>query len=253
MKQTLFALNEIGKRKNNEDSIYPPKGTATEQQLFFLVCDGMGGHENGDVASRTVCESFAFTLKNIAPESFNEKRFQETLTIAYDALDEEDNHRGGKAEMGTTLTFLYLNNQQAFMAHIGDSRIYHLRKTENGKVEILHKTSDHSLVSELLQGGIITEEEAKKHPKKNVITRAMQPNQFEKKRDKADIHITQDVMLGDYFFLCTDGILESIDDEQLCNIIAENTDNATKMKTIQHLCEAYSRDNFSAYLISLIK
>ena len=148
-------LNEIGKRQNNEDNIFPPKDTATANQHFFLVCDGMGGHENGEVASSTVCESFANKLKNIKPEDFNKEVFENTLSYAYEELDKKDTGEGKK--MGTTLTFLYLNKKQAFMAHIGDSRVYHLRKNKNGKVEIIYKSSDHSLVNELLQSGIITD------------------------------------------------------------------------------------------------
>jgi serine/threonine protein phosphatase PrpC len=243
------SLNEIGQRHNNEDSIYPPKGAATATQHFFLVCDGMGGHENGEVASSTVCESFASSLINVKPEAFNKEVFENALSFAYDELDKKDSGEGKK--MGTTLTFLYLNNKQAFMAHIGDSRIYHLRKNESGKVEIIHKSSDHSLVNELLQSGIITEEEAANHPKKNVITRAMQPHL--EKPCKADVHITQDVRAGDYFFLCTDGVLESVSDKQLRSFIAENETSEAMIQAINDLCVEHSRDNFSAYLIPVIE
>ena len=245
-----YALNEIGGRKNNEDNIFPPKGKATAQQRFFVVCDGMGGHENGEVASNTVCESFASFLKDLPPNDFNEEVFERALSFAYNELDKKDNGLSER-KMGTTLTFLYLNDKQAFMAHIGDSRIYHLRKNENGEVGILYKSVDHSLVNELLLSGIITEEEAAKHPKKNIITRAMQA--YQEKPCKATIHTTQDVKAGDRFFLCTDGVLESLSDAQLCRIIANNTDDEALLKAIHNRCEGYSRDNFSAYLIPIVK
>ena len=243
------ALHEIGKRANNEDCIYPPKGELAEDQRFFIVCDGIGGHEHGEVASRTVCESFATALKDLKPDDFNERVFETVLDGAYDALDQIDGSNVSGKKMGTTLSFLYLNNRQALMAHIGDSRIYHFRKKETGETAILYKSSDHSFVNELVKSGIITEEEAANHPKRNVITRAMQPNP--EKRCRADIHITRNVAAGDRFFLCTDGVLESLSDEQLCNMMAENTDNETIIKEIHEQCREMSRDNFSAWLVTV--
>ena len=241
-----YSLNEIGKRQNQEDSIFPAKGQADNDTRFFLVCDGMGGHENGEVASQTVCESFASILKDIRPEDFNEVSFEQTLALAYNELDKKDNTPEHKSKMGTTLTFLYLNEKEAFMAHIGDSRIYQLR-TKNGKTEIIHKTFDHSLVNELLKAEVITIKEAENHPKKNIITRAIQPHL--KQRYKADIHKTSDVQAGDYFFLCSDGVLESVNDKQLIEIVSENTDDETKIEAIRQLCDTHSKDNFSAYLV----
>jgi hypothetical protein len=107
------------------------------------------------------------------------------------------------------------------------------------------------LVNELLQSGIITEEAATNHKKKNVITRAMQPHL--EKPCKADIKPESDVQAGDYFFLCTDGVLESVSDEQLCSIISRNNTDEEMMQAIYNLCEAHSRDNFSAYLVPVIE
>jgi protein phosphatase len=98
---------------------------------------------------------------------------------------------------------------------------------------------------------VITEEEAANHPRKNVITRVMQPHL--KKRSEAEIHITQDVWAGDRFFLCSDGVWGSFVDEQLCEIAAENTDNKAMIKAIYALCKERSRDNFSAYLVPVIE
>jgi serine/threonine protein phosphatase PrpC len=245
--QIPFALNEQGRRTNNEDSIFPQKGKATADDRFFLVCDGMGGHENGEVASQSVCNSFAVFLKRVKPEEFNEDVFKRTLAFAYDELDQKDADNITGRKMGTTLTFLFLNYKRVFAAHIGDSRIYHLRKNESGEVKIVYKSTDHSLVGELLQAGIITEEEAAVHPKKNVITRAMQPHLD--KRCEATIYTTKNVRKGDMFFLCSDGVTESVNDETLCRIVAEQADGASIINTIKTLCEANSKDNFSAYLV----
>lgn len=243
------ALNEQGGRSNNEDSIFPPKNQADETTRFFLVCDGMGGHENGEVASSSVCESFAAFLEKVAPDDFNEEVFNRALDFAFDGLDKKDHSHPTAKKMGTTLVFLHLNNKQALMAHIGDSRIYHLRKNGQGEVDIVYKSSDHSLVNELLKAGIITEEEAACHPKKNVITRVLQPHP--EKRCKADIHIEPDLRAGDRFFLCSDGVLENLTDKQLCSMAAEQTDDEALINAIRTLCEGHSRDNFSAWLVSV--
>jgi protein phosphatase len=243
-----YALNEIGKRQNQEDNIFPPKGRAGDDTSFFLVCDGMGGHENGEVASQTVCESFGAFLKAIKPDEFNESVFERALAFAYDELDQKDESFDYGNTMGTTLTFLYLNDREAFMAHIGDSRIYHLR-IEEGNAVILYKSFDHSLVNELLRAEVITPEEAENHPKKNVITRAIQPHL--EKRPKAEIHRTNDVKAGDCFFLCSDGVLESLSEEDLLSIIGEKTDDEARLRAILQLCETNSNDNYSAYLVSV--
>ena len=242
-----YALNEQGRRSNNEDAIFPQKNKADETNRFFLVCDGMGGHENGEVASNSVCNSFAEFLKPIAPNNFDEEVFERALNYAFDRLDEIDGNSEAALKMGTTLTFLYLNDKQAFMAHIGDSRIYHLRKNDRGEASILYQSPDHSLVNELLKAEVITEEEAVNHPKKNVITRAMQPHL--KKRCKAEIHTTQDVQADDLFFLCSDGVVESLSNDLLCDVVNKNADARAVIDVIGAWCEENSRDNYSAWLV----
>ena len=245
-----YSLNEQGRRSNNEDCIFPPHNKADETTRFFVVCDGMGGHENGEVASASVCQSFASFLKNVSPNDFDEAMFESALHFAFDELDKNDDGHETTRKMGTTLAFLYLNDKQAFMAHIGDSRIYHLRKNEKGETSILYKSFDHSLVNELLHAEVITPEEALNHPKKHLITRYMSPNM--ERRSKASIHITQDMQAGDRFFVCTDGILESLHDDQLLFILASTNDDATMIETIHKLCKKNSNDNYSAWLVPII-
>lgn len=242
-----FALNEVGGRDNNEDSVFPPKGKATDANRFFLVCDGIGGHQGGEIASQSVCKSFSELLRE-NNETFDEDIFDRALSFAYEQLDEKDTDGGtGDKKMGTTLTFLYLHNKGAFMAHIGDSRIYQLRKEEAGTAKVLYKSQDHSLVNDLLRAGVINEEEAETHPKKNIITRAIQPHQ--EKRSQAEIYRTEDIEAGDYFFMCTDGILEQVNDKMLCDIIASDKTDEEKIRAVYDACRENSKDNFSAYLI----
>lgn len=246
------AFNEIGRRDNQEDSLFPAVGKATTEDHLFVVCDGMGGHEKGEVASNSVCKSFSEFLKNTDPQIFTPSLFSNALGHAYDELDRLDvNYAKSAKKPGTTLTFVYLNDNGAFAAHIGDSRIYHLRKNADGSIKIIYKSQDHSLVNELVRAGVITEEEAVNHPRKNVITRAMQP--FLENRYKATPYETSDVVDGDYFFMCSDGVLETIDDKLLCDILATDASDEEKMDKIKSMCGMNSHDNHTAYLIHVEK
>ena len=244
-----YALNEIGGRSNQEDSVFPLKGEANESTRLFLVCDGMGGHENGEVASGLVCSTFGNNLANIDHEKFTVEMFNNTLAAAYDALDREDPNPESTRKMGTTLTFLHLNDHEVVVAHMGDSRVYHVRPSERNP--ILYQSSDHSLVNELVRAEIITPEEALTHPRRNVITRAMQPNL--ETRYPADVRTFNDVLAGDYFFLCSDGVLETITNDILVEILRRDVSDADKIEAIRELCAASSRDNFSAYLVPVVE
>lgn len=243
------AMSEIGRRANQEDAIFPLAGNATTNDRLFVVCDGMGGHEAGEVASNSVSTSFGEYLKEANPANFTTETFRKALSYAYDQLDELDSNPNNPRKMGTTLTFLYLGDKNAMIAHIGDSRVYQLRRNEHGIMTIVHKTEDHSLVNDLVRAQIITPEEAKTHPRRNVITRAMQPNLQD--RCKATVWETNDVLDGDYFFLCSDGVLESIEDITLTNILGTDATDEEKLNKINELCSQNSKDNNSAYLIHI--
>lgn len=244
------AMTEIGKRQNQEDAIFPAAGDASALDRLFIVCDGMGGHESGEVASNSVCLSLSSFLKDANPDTFSIDDFRKALIYTYEQLDLVDSNPQHGRKMGTTLTFLYLGNKRTIIAHIGDSRVYQLRTDENGNYSIIHKTNDHSWVSLLIRNGEITEEEAKTHPLRNQITRALQPNLEE--RSNATVFETNDVNDGDYFFMCSDGVLESIDDNMLCTILSSPDDSdEDKLLKIKDICAQNSRDNNSAYLVHI--
>lgn len=244
-----LALNDRGGRTNQEDSISPVLGTATDATRTFLVCDGMGGHEAGEVASQAVCESMSGYFAIHSVQQMTPQVMKEALECAYAHLFEVDNTESAK-KMGTTLTLLHLSDNEAAVAHIGDSRVYQLRPKSCGGVEIVYQTSDHSLVNELVRAGIITAEEAVNHPKKNVITRAMQPR--EGRLDGATLHITNDVRPDDVFFMCTDGITEVITDRILDDLFGNDAyTDAQRMQIIEMKCRESSHDNFSAYLVRI--
>ncbi len=247
-----YNLQELGQRANQEDSLFPALGKSTSDDRLFVLCDGMGGHEKGEVASATVCETISSTiLSQWHPgEALSDELFQQALSAVYDALDAKDN--GEERKMGTTLTFLCLHANGATVAHIGDSRVYQLRPaSKKSPARIVFRTQDHSLVNDLVKIGEITEEEAKHHPQKNVITRAMQPCQ--EHRAKADIAHLTDIQPGDYFYMCSDGMLEEASDENILNIITKpNATDEQKLEMLRQVTED-NKDNHTAHLIHIDK
>lgn len=243
-----YNLQELGQRENQEDSLYPALGKQTDQDRLFILCDGMGGHEKGEVASSTVCDVISKTVLSIwnPNEPLTDEMFKTALDKAFDALDAKDN--GEERKMGTTMTFLCLHANGVTVAHIGDSRVYQLRpKSKKGPAQIVFRTQDHSLVNDLVKIGEITEEEAKHHPQKNVITRAMQPSQ--ERRVKADIAHLTDVKPGDYFYMCSDGMLEQASDENILNIITKPDATNEQKIEILHGATDENRDNHTANII----
>lgn len=249
-----LAFSEIGKKDNQEDFLYPDPAAVTTSQRFFILCDGMGGHEHGEVASQTAATAMGHFFEEHADEPVTEDLFNRALSFAYDALDAKDNPDSMK-KMGTTMTCLYLHDGHALVAHIGDSRIYQIRpslyRATAGALGIVFQSSDHSLVNQLLKLGELTPEEARNYPHKNIITRAMQPN--EEVRAKADILDLSDVKDGDYFFLCCDGVLEQLTNEKLCDILCSSDSDADKMAALRSLCDGKTRDNYSCWLVPVEK
>lgn len=241
-----LAIHELGKRANQEDSIYPIEGKATENDRLFLLCDGMGGHEHGEVASQSVCKSLSsFLLQHaVVSEGLEDKLLSDALAYAYEELDKLA-IAGDTRQMGTTLILLYFHSNGCTAAHIGDSRIYHLRPSSH---TILDKSRDHSLVYDLYQAGELTYEEMKTFPQKNVITRAMIAG--DRNHPKPDVIHISDIQLGDYFYICSDGMLEQMEDEELLDVFSANVrDEEKRQMLISETSD--NKDNHSAYIVHI--
>ena len=241
-------FSEIGRKDNQEDFLYPAEADTSTR--VFVLCDGMGGHDNGEVASRTAATALGDGLKAYA--EVDESAFKSALESAYDALDAIDTNSAKKP--GTTMTCVCLNADSVLVSHIGDSRIYQIRPSlfdkAAGRSGIVFQTADHSLVNDLLKAGELTEEEARTFPHKNVITRAMQPHLDT--RYKADIMRLDDVRSGDYFFMCCDGVLEQLSNEKLGEILADPAlSDGDKLAAIKAVCDGLTRDNYSCWLIPI--
>jgi PPM family protein phosphatase len=239
----IACLNELGRRSNNEDAVAPHKGAATLHDRVFVVCDGVGGENKGEVASAIVADSIQQYLQKLPPASPGEKEIiQKAIYLANEKLADYATTDVSAKRMSTTLALVYLGESAVQTAWCGDTRIHHIR---NGR--IMWKSQDHSLVSELVSQGELTEEEARSHPKRNIITRSLNALNF---NNTVDFHELADVQDGDYFLICTDGFLEHINENAIRDVLSNNQ-RQDKAKQFLAYCDGVTRDNFSMYLIQV--
>ena len=206
----------------------------------------MGGHAAGEVASQAVCSAMSEFLLSYRNEEdrFDQEDFSVALDHAYEALDENDT--GDENKMGTTLVFARFHSDGCFVAHIGDSRVYHIRPSSK---QVLYVSKDHSLVNDLVSLGELTPEQAKTSPQKNIITRALQPHQDY--RAKADFKNLTDLKPGDYIYMCSDGMLENMDDKEIVNVLSLRESDTHKIELLREKTKD-NRDNHSAHLIRIV-
>ena len=233
-----LSIHEIGLRENQEDSIIQ------WDNRLFVLCDGMGGHERGEVASQLVCQSLVTWFENnIKPEKlFSDDQLREAIEYAYTELDKYAD--GNPRQMGTTLTLLYIGSKGITAAHMGDSRIYHIRP----EVGVLYQSRDHSLVFDLFQAGEITYDEMSTYPQKNMVTRAMMPGEDNRMRPDI-IHIT-DIKSEDYFYMCSDGMMEKMTNNVLLALFSADMDDKMKVGQLK-MATNQNFDNHTAWIIHI--
>lgn len=238
-----YSFCQQGERDYQEDARWPNTDLPLSSQRFFIVCDGVGGCEQGDIASATVCREMAKQLDLMDfTNEFTPTDFTKVFDAAYDALDamvDEDN-----SDMATTMTFVCFHAGGCTMAHVGDSRIYQYRKNEG----IIYRSDDHSLVNMMVHDGKLSPEEAESHSQRNIITRYMSPIADDEERWEATMVTTDDVMPNDIFILCTDGVGCCVTDNHLTEILNSDMTDEQKAKQIAAEC-IYSSDNNTCILI----
>jgi PPM family protein phosphatase len=228
-----YAGTDTGRqRRANEDSLLA-------RSPLFVVADGMGGAQAGEVASRIAVESFQPGLPD-SPEP--ELALAELAQAANARIHELSHLHAEQAGMGTTLTAVYVGEQEVAIAHVGDSRAYCLRAGD-----LLRLTDDHSLVDELMRQGRLTPEEAIEHPQRSVITRALGPEgsvevDTRSFRAKAD----------DVYLLCSDGLTTMISEEQIAELLRAHVSlREAGEALISAANEAGGRDNITVVLMRL--
>jgi len=229
------ALTSIGKvRSSNQDAF----GYRVEAGVF-VVCDGMGGAAAGEVASQVTVDSVLKGLAEVHSAKAPRSVLEDVVVTANRTVHAKAKRDPKLHGMGTTLVVLVLSTDQAWIAHVGDSRCYRFR---NGQLERL--TKDHSLVDEQVRLGQLTQEEADSSPFRNVITRAIGTQES----------VTADVsefplIPGDLFLLCSDGLTREVSDEQIAHLLEGNSDlEATCLALVEAANEAGGRDNITCLL-----
>ncbi len=230
--ETIAKTDTGRQRRDNEDSMFA-------RAPVFVVADGMGGAQAGEVASQIAIEAFRQGLPDAgSPEQRLAERAHEANRRIYD-LSRAEHERAG---MGTTLTAAYLDDADVAIAHVGDSRAYLFR---DGSLTRL--TQDHSLVDELVRRGKLTEEQAAEHPQRSIITRALGPE------PTVEVDTWRyPAQAGDVVLLCSDGLTSMLSEDRLADVLgsAATLEQAAD-ELIRGANEAGGRDNITVVLFRL--
>lgn len=221
-------------RRANEDALFA-------RAPVFVVADGMGGAQAGEVASTTAIEAFGEGLPERSPEQALAEVIQ-TANARIHEMSRSDVHRAG---MGTTVTAAHVGEHDIAVAHVGDSRAYRWR---DGELERL--TEDHSLVEELRRQGKLTAEEAEEHPQRSIITRALGP--------EPDVLVdtaSWRAQAGDLYLLCSDGLTSMISEDAVAEVFAGSASDEPLESVARRLVaaanDAGGRDNITVVLFAL--
>jgi protein phosphatase len=227
-------LTDTGRQRSaNEDSFFV-------RAPIFVVADGMGGAQAGEVASKTAAEAFDRDLPSGSPEPF----LRETIETANRQIHELAGADPSRAGMGTTITAVIIDSEseEVGIGHVGDSRAYRLR---DGKLEQL--TRDHSLVEEMRRKGQLTDEQAEDHPQRSIITRALGPEP----EVEVDVQ-TVPAAPGDVFLVCSDGLTTMLSDEKIAGLLAGATSMEAAVRAlVDEANRAGGRDNITALAFRL--
>lgn len=239
----VYSKSDIGlKRNSNQD--YCTSGTFSDGSVWAVVCDGMGGANGGCTASRVAVETISSELDNKYRADMNSDEIKTVLNDAvqranktvYDIAANDESLYG----MGTTVVCCVVKDEQAYIVHAGDSRAY----LYNGNT-LVQLTTDHSMVQEMVAVGQITPEEARNHPNRNIITRALgiEP---ELRIDYTTVGFKEDSVL----IICTDGLSNYIDEESMKYYVHNYNGDLLTEKLIESAKELGGSDNITVAVIS---
>lgn len=230
-------------RKQNQDTFELLE--LGKNQLLAVVCDGMGGAKSGNVASRLAVEVFSRTIRAYYSPDMGlteaESMLREAVSQSNRALYEQSHLSEDYEGMGTTLVALLITPKLAIAVNVGDSRVYRLN--EDGVTRI---STDHSLVEMMVQRGELTREQARTHPSKNIITRAIGTESAV----ECDLY-SVDVQEGDFFLLCSDGLSNLIADQEILFEVLHGADREDCCHRLMKMAyERGANDNVTVVLIA---
>jgi PPM family protein phosphatase len=246
---TSAGLSDVGrKRKSNEDSF-----AISEDGALFVVADGMGGHAAGEVASRLAVESIERHISGsdprkepTIPASFRSpsgdeaglaapaRRVLNAIRLANQEIVRSVRHDSSKRGMGTTVVIAHIHGSRVYIGSVGDSRAYLVR---DGALSQL--TSDHTLVNEQVRAGALSSQEARRHPARNILTRAV-GSQEDVEPDLVD----QELRSGDLLLLCSDGLTTMVEDgDILKTVLTHQEDPASGCRALVDLANDHGGDD----------
>lgn len=238
----IFSKTDRGRvRTDNQDAYFA--GKITDDAVFAVVCDGMGGANAGNVASelavRHISEYVIRSYRDGMDMTDTEKTLKNAIVSANISLYDKAVNNTELAGMGTTAVAAFVKDGTAVIAHVGDSRIYLV----NGEIKQL--TRDHSVVQSLIESGKITPEDAKVHPRKNVITRALGAEE--------DVAVDSDCLNlsnGDTLLLCSDGLTNFLDDKDILTVFQNNDISAVAERLVEEANKNGGGDNITVVTVT---
>ena len=228
-------FTHLGQRENNEDYFL-----VEQDHNLFIVADGMGGHNAGEVASTLAATSVKEFIINAGSEH-PLQTIEEAVQTANCRVLAQASLGTAREGMGTTLTVVWVVGAIAYIAHVGDSRAYLIR---DGSIDRI--TSDHSLVQAMVENGGLSESEARHHPKRNILTRAIGTES----QAKVDV---KTVLLrdNDRLLLCTDGLTGTLGDKEILGLIeSSSSEEEASRLLVNTAAEKGSQDNITAVVIT---
>ena len=199
---------------------------------LYGVADGMGGHKGGDIASMMAVSLVKRFLSDVKP---THEQLRKGIEEANQMIYEEQLYRSDLDGMGTTLTVIWEDKNRILLGHVGDSRAYLLRDQKLRQV-----SQDHSMVAEMVRDGLITEEEARRHPYRNIITRALGTD------ETVDVDVTEiEKRAGDIYLICSDGLSEYVREEQMRQLLLEHGLEEAADLMLNLALKGGGRDNIS--------
>ena len=218
-----YAKSDIGKvREKNQDSYYI--SDSLSQVQLYMLADGMGGYNGGEIASRLAAE----TTKNYIQNNFEKiehdkeaisKLIKDAMEYANMVVYEESKKDENLQGMGTTLDVCFIYNSKIYIGHVGDSRIYLIKKDIARKI-----TKDHSYVQQLVEDKKITREEAEHHPKKNMLLKALGCTSYVEPDIRARNLEKDDILL-----MCSDGLTNMVEESKIYEVVRENKEKAPEI------------------------
>lgn len=223
---------DVGKvRANNQDALI-----VSEKLRLYGVADGMGGHKGGEVASTSARDDLLRELEGKTPSvAALSGAIEEVNRQIYHQQEHDDALTG----MGTTLSVLWMSDNFVYIGHVGDSRVYLLRDGEFKQM-----TLDHSLVEQLVREGVLTEEEAKNHPMRNIITRAIGTDESV----EVDV-VVEERRKGDLWLACSDGLHGLVDDRQMRDALRQYAPEKAADVLLKAALDAGGRDNVTLVIV----